>query len=158
MQGGFSHVVKWRLPQPTEWRFSGVCLATRAHEPHLLAVTGKPYNNDGCYACVDGCPTVILSTWNLERFGCVEWWPLRPGGEGVTLAEGLREGWRGSEMRALPSSHCIQAMALHLRKTKGKEVTAAEKFGAGPFCGLVLLHDVQRQSIPHRERIPSSFC
>lgn len=38
VQGGFGHVAKWRLPQPTEWRFSGVCLAIPAHEPHLLAV------------------------------------------------------------------------------------------------------------------------
>ena len=60
----------------------GVCLDTPAHEPHLLAVIRKPYNYDGCCACVNGCPAFIQSTWDLERVGRVGWWPLRPGGGG----------------------------------------------------------------------------
>ena len=63
------HVAKWRLPQPTEWRFVDLCSATPAHEPHLLSVKRKPYNYDGCFACANGCPTFLLSTLSLERFG-----------------------------------------------------------------------------------------
>jgi hypothetical protein len=157
VQGGFGHVAEWRLSQPTEWRFSGVCLAAPAHEPHLLAVIRKPYSYDGCCPCVDGCPAFIRSTWNLERFGRVGWWPLQPEGEVVALVEGLREGWWGSGMRALPSSHCIRAMTLYLRKTTGKLSNSSRKILVGSFCGLLLLRDIRNQFVPHRERIPSSF-
>lgn len=52
----------------------------------------------------------------------------------VALAEGLREGWWGSGMRALPSSLCIQAMALYLRKTTGKLSNSSRKILDFFFC------------------------